>query len=204
MKKPVIVELTGTPEGGKTSSIELVKNILEQQNFKVGVITEAAGRTYDYLPKGTSYYGIWVIVTIAKELIEELSKLNDVIIIDRGLIDRIFWNLYAYNNGDITIEEKLIRDSFISNPYMPFKADILAVLTIPTEESIKRKGSEGRFVTSDNINLYNECLKQFLEKVNTYSECTNIVEICTLNLNKQQVAKQIYNPIIELLTKSKK
>jgi thymidylate kinase len=203
MLRPIVVEFTGTPEAGKTTSMKLVKNMLEEKGLNVGVVAEAAERIYDYLPKDTTDFGIWVIVTTAKELIEQLNKPNDIIIVDRGILDRIFWNLYSYNKGDITLEEKTNRDLLMSNPYMPFKSDILTVLTIPTEESIKRKGKEGRFVTSKNINLYNDCLQQFLRQVNTYSECTEIVQICTLNLDKQEVAKRIFDPIMELVAKRK-
>lgn len=203
MGKPIVIEFTGTPEAGKTSSMKLVKNMLEKQNLKVGIVNEAAGKVKEYLSNENSNRGVWIIVTIAKELIEELDKPNDVIIVDRGLLDRLFWNIYSYSKGDITLEEKLNRDSLISNPYMPFKSDMLVVLTIPTEESIKRKGKEGRFVTSGNINLYNKCLEQFLEKVNSYSKDTMLKEICTLNLDKQQVAQKNYDSVMELLTKKK-
>jgi len=203
MLRPIVVEFTGTPEAGKTTSMKLVKNMLIEEELNVGVVAEAAEKIFDYLPKDTSDFGIWVVVTTAKELVEQLNRPNDVIIVDRGILDRIFWNLYSYTKGDITLEEKTNRDLLMSNPYMPFKSDILVVLTIPTEESIKRKGKEGRFVTSKNINIYNECLKQFLGQVNTYSKSTEIIEICTLNLDKQQVAQKIFDPIMELLSKRK-
>jgi len=203
MLRPIVVEFTGTPEAGKTTSMKLVKNMLIEEELNVGVVAEAAEKIFDYLPKDTSDFGIWVVVTTAKELVEQFNRPNDVIIVDRGILDRIFWNLYSYTKGDITLEEKTNRDLLMSNPYMPFKSDILVVLTIPTEESIKRKGKEGRFVTSKNINIYNECLKQFLGQVNTYSKSTEIIEICTLNLDKQQVAQKIFDPIMELLSKRK-
>lgn len=199
MQKPLIVEFTGTPEAGKTSSIELVRSMLEKQNIKFKIISEAAGRVYDYLPKDTKHYGIWVILTIAKELIEAINENVDVIIVDRGLLDRMFWNIYSSRKKDITIHQKISRDELIINPNMPYKSDLLVVLTIPTEESIKRKGKTGNFVNKENIDTYNDCYSQFFEQVRDYSESTKIIEINTYNQEKDKVASKIFDAILEAL-----
>ncbi len=47
-----------------------------------------------------------------------------------------------------------------------------------------------------NINHYNNCLNEFLEKVNIYSENTKIVQICTLNMDKNLVAQKVFNSIL--------
>ncbi len=201
MSKPIVIEFTGTPEAGKTSTMKLLIDMLEKQKIKVGFVNEAASKIKQYLPNSNSNHGLWIVASTVKELLEELDKPNDVIIVDRGLLDRLFWNIFSYTKKDITLEEKSNRDSLILNPKMPLKSDMLVVLTIPAEESIKRKGKEGKFVTLDNVNLYNDCLNQFIGQVNNFSENTKIVQICTLNLDKNLVAEKIYDSIIELLAK---
>ncbi|MDD2376999.1 MAG: AAA family ATPase [Clostridia bacterium] len=203
MIKPILVEFTGTPEAGKTSTIAILKKKLEDKGYSIGIVTEAAERVYDNLSKETNDYGIWVIATTIKEIVETMNRPYDIVIVDRGILDRIFWNTFTFNKGNITKEVMQIRDEFMLSSYIPYKSDFLIVFKVSVEECIRRKGKEGKFVTSDNIKLYNDSLDEFLERVSMLAEKAEVHVINTDNTPKEEVSENVYKVITNFVnTKS--
>lgn len=134
-----------------------------------------------------------------------MNKPHDVILVDRGLLDRLFWNVFTYNKKGITAEEKKSRDAFITNDWMPLKSDLLMVFRIPSEESIKRKGGEGKFVTKANVELYNRSLDEFLATISSYTDTDTKVEtISTLGISKDEVSEKTFNIILDTLNSRNK
>ena len=52
MRKPFMVEFSGTPEAGKTTTIKTVANMLKAKGDKVGVLQESAKNYQKKLLKG--------------------------------------------------------------------------------------------------------------------------------------------------------
>lgn len=98
-----LIEVSGTPDAGKTTTIDLVKSYLISRNFPVIVIGEAGGKTLP--PKASRkslIFNIWVGTSVAESILstKEKCKNNEIIIVDRGLIDYQFW-VYYYLRKEI-------------------------------------------------------------------------------------------------------
>ncbi|MCD8562392.1 MAG: AAA family ATPase [Bacilli bacterium] len=183
-----IIEFTGTPEAGKTTTIHLLK---EKLGPKVHVIEESCENMKSYLPRGAKEEALYMVIAMMKDYIEALYQDYDYVLIDRGLYDRYFWNNYSYSRGDITKEKKEERDSFINHPHFDYHADLLVVFKIEPDEAIRRRGGEGRFVTKDRLEKYNQSLEVFTQNFDK----TNILEVDTTNLSKEEVVYKILEKI---------
>ena len=80
-RKPVLVEFTGTPEAGKTTTISSVYKQLIAMGYNVRIYPESAEITPSYIPKGSNDFKLWIDADTFKHIIEAKYLTNYDIVI---------------------------------------------------------------------------------------------------------------------------
>lgn len=159
--KPINVEFTGTPEAGKTTQFKIVSEQLRSEGFKVFSIKESTEFLPSCFAKGSADAHRWMDLSTAQSLLCANASDADIIISDRGFIDRMIWEEFFYLDGQISEVEyeahNLHFNQFLTKP------DILFVFSIPPNLSIKRRGGEGRVTTESFLKHYNSHLDLYLD-----------------------------------------
>lgn len=180
--RPFIVEFLGTPEAGKTTSVKMLRRSLEEKGYKVGLVRESAEIVPD-------------MFKTAQKLYEEINNDRDIVLVDRGIVDSLAWNYLYAQRGEFSIEKsKCVKNFFEA---IGVKTDFIVALTIPTEESIRRRGGEGHVVNRKFIEEFNrEIIGNFLKSVeidkvllNTESKTTVEVHDWLLGAIEESYAK---------------
>ena len=191
--RPFIVEFLGTPEAGKTTSVKMLRRSLEEKGYKVGLVRESAEIVPDMFKTGCSKGNIWM--TLKTALYEEINNDRDIVLVDRGIVDSLAWNYLYAQRGEFSIEKsKCVKNFFEA---IGVKTDFIVALTIPTEESIRRRGGEGHVVNRKFIEEFNrEIIGNFLKSVeidkvllNTESKTTVEVHDWLLGAIEESYAK---------------
>lgn len=160
-----LIEVSGTPDAGKTTAIDMVKTHLISRNFPVIVIGEAGGKS---LPPKSSrkslLFNIWVGTSAAESILsaKEKCKNNEIIIVDRGLIDYQFWVYYYFKKGKCSkqeAEEALSMDIFTNKKLLP---DLFISMTTSVDEAIKRSRSKNNTVS---LEFHNKVFTDFFKTV---------------------------------------
>ena len=168
---PYIVEFTGTPRTGKTSSIHVLLDYYKKGGFVTSFIDEyTTSKRYKELYKreledlSLKDRNKIIIDNVALELINESHKVSDLLFIDRSINDRQIWNYRLLKRGEIPEDEyTILRDN-----YSLLSRDLIDTLVVTTADpitSLKRDyglnlALEKRsFLNEENINEYNDCLK---------------------------------------------
>lgn len=156
--KPIFIELVGTPKSGKTT----LKKSLQDSFEKAGIDVFTRQETAEYNPiaKQADQYGIWMVLELFKNLSEDLSKTSgQVIIYDRGILDRLPWMQYDVANGKMTKEDfdrmHQLYDTSVFRKYKP----VCKIFVTSPDLSIERKGGPGTFVNQKSIQQYNQLLQ---------------------------------------------
>ena len=195
-QKPFIVEFTGTPEAGKTTILTLLKQSLESSGFTVKVYPESAEKSKSIFPRdsyGKSKFDakFWMHLETLKNLVEAPYQNYDIILFDRGALDEKFWiNLYACN-GDF--DDRIIYLSKLFDDVLP---DLLIVLKVSVDESLRRRGGEGHVVTRQFLERYNALLNHFVNSLKINKDI-----ICTDNMQIDEVVEVVTKTILENLNK---
>lgn len=192
-QKPFIVEFTGTPEAGKTTTISTIYKQLRSMGYKVKIYPESAEITPSYIPKGSNDFKLWIDADTFKHILEAIYlEDHDIVIFDRGSIDRIFWiYMDAIENFELGLE--VAPFGVLAKNYPP---DLLITLYVSDKESINRRGGEGRIVTRDFVRSYNTLLKRFVESVEV-----NHTFIVTDGKTIEEVTATVLNSILENIEK---
>lgn len=132
-----LIEVSGTPDAGKTTTIDMVKSYLINRNFPVIVIGEAGGKT---LPSKNSrkslLFNIWVGTSAAESILSTKEKCSK-----------------------LEAEEALNLDIFTDKNLLP---DLFIGMTTSVDEAIKRSRSKNNTVS---LEFHNKVFTDFFKTV---------------------------------------
>lgn len=180
--KPFIVEFTGTPEAGKTTCINNVLEIFQENGIKTEYIQESAELLPSHIQKKTFEASFWMCNNTIEAIKTRLEINNsDIIFIDRGLCDASFYS-YLYGNNFSSHELKKYNE--LVNDNLALSPNLLMVFTVDPKIAIHRRGGEGRIVTKDYVENYN------MQLINYFKNHSNPKStfVDTTTLKEEEVA----------------
>lgn len=175
LDKPFVIEFSGTPRTGKTTTINNLYDFFKKGGFDVEVIEEFATSKFykEYLKdklKGMSLgdSNIIILEKVYKQLQDSLKLDKDIILIDRSINDRQIWNYRRYRTGEMPGEQYFeARDKYkeISKELIDFLLITYAdPLTSLKRDYLSSLALEQRsFLNEKNIANYNRCLYDLQE-----------------------------------------
>ena len=156
LDRPIIIEFTGTPKSGKTTLV----NNLQDMFVRCGIPVNKKRETAEYNPiedKTIEEYNLWMIMELMKNTSEDLaSHTPQIIIYDRGVLDRIPWIRTSVEDGSFPKEDVKAIEGLYSTKFMSkYKPITYGFYTSP-EISILRKGKPGRLVNEKTLGMFNK------------------------------------------------
>ena len=203
---PYVIEFTGTPRTGKTTSINNLYDFFKKGGFTTTVLEEfTTSKRYKetIYPKLKNEYKNIINTEIPKyvlnDLNEELTKKQDIIIIDRSLFDRMIWMDRLYNKNGATQEE---YKNYISKytPTIKNKIDIVIGLYTDSLTSLRRDYTANTslekrtFLNEENINEYNNSLMNMKEL--SRKENINFHLFDTTDKSERDISFEVLNTIL--------
>lgn len=188
--RPYVVEFSGTPEAGKTTAIQNVASLLHDTGYSVKVIRESAEDLPEIFPKASFDSQLWMLGTTLRELALARNMKNvDIVLVDRGMLDLMFWNEIAFLLSNCTAQQKNCKKFFLKS--LDLMPDYFIAFSSSPEESIKRRGGEGRLVTANFISRYNYFFTQFYQALEVPKLWIN-----TNDLSREEIAGILFGKIL--------
>ena len=201
--KPYVIEFTGTPRTGKTTIIHILEEFFKKGGFTVKIVDEFTTskyykeEIYPNIKDKSVLYRNTLIPTYVKENIENaIKEYADIIIVDRGLYDRLIWiyrakereeiTLTDYNNyvkehlDDINVLEDIVISTYTDST-SAIKRDYKAHLSLEPRTFLNKK----------NIDEYNNAFNNTLDMIN------NIYSFDTTNESIRDTSIAILNKILD-------
>lgn len=179
LDRPYVIEFSGTPRTGKTTTINNLCDFFKKGGFSVKVVEEFTTSKYyketlkdEYKKVSTKEKNVKILNQIYEQLKNSISSNCDIILIDRSINDRQIWNYELYNKGEMEEDFYLnLRDKYsaISKEFI----DFLVITYTDALTSLKRDYNsslslESRsFLNVSNIEEYNNsvlALKDLFDK----------------------------------------
>lgn len=206
-KYPYVIEFTGSPRTGKTSLINNLEDFFKKANFKTHLIEEfTTSKKYkkEIYPTLKDKYKKVVNTEIPKyvlkQLLEGLKTKNDIIIVDRCLLDRLIWIDRLYLKDGMTLKEyEDYKQEYI--PIIKEKINTIIALYTDSITSLKRDYQANlslekrNFLNEDNINTYNDSLLN-IEKLSR-EENINLKLYDTTNKKERTISIEVANKILD-------
>ncbi len=211
LKKPIIIEFSGTPRTGKTSSIYNIYDFFKKGGFNVSISEEFTTSDYYKTTFKTEHqnmdkvaYNLAIMKEVAKRLIEDANQSQDIILIDRSINDRQIWNNDLYKDGLMSSDEyKGIKQKYLelSKEYIDFLVTTYCDPTISLKRDyISSLALEPRsFLNTKNITRFNNSLDDlhalFCESAENY------YLLDTTNISARETTLSIAKAIMPMVRK---
>ena len=182
--KPLVIEFTGTPNGGKDTQIHILADYLrDYRGLRVSIIDELYESSRVYPAYEDKLF--WMVGSTIKNLIEiKNDKTSDIVLLNRGLFDILVILELYYRQGQVNKKKLASLSSSLSTKILCNIVDIIILLKITPEISMKRErvyprnsvvglaekldewnpNPESTLTNHDGLKIINDCYNKIYQK----------------------------------------
>lgn len=211
LPKPFVIEFTGTPRTGKTTTINNLYDFFKKGGFDVSLVEEFTTSKYykeelrsKFDSMSYSDRDLAIFEEIYKQLQNAILTKKDLILIDRSLNDRQIWNYRRLVRGDMPEDLYLNAREKYSNLSKQL-IDFLVVTYADSLTSLRRDYTSSlaleqrSFLNQENIDEYNNGLNSlqglFADSVDSY------MLLDTSNMDMNDVSVEVTSQILPVIRK---
>ena len=171
---PFIVEFSGSPRSGKTTSVNLIYDFFKNADFKVKYMEEPAAQikkiyaTQSESQKLTAVEFNNQALCISEKFVEEISSSDlDLVLLDRGVLDNYIWFEKMHREGLIGDKDYILlmnqRMSWVKD-----KINLLYLMFCQPDIAVKRDYlnslylEERKKTNHQNIMQLNDCMSYLI------------------------------------------
>ncbi|MBK7399485.1 MAG: hypothetical protein IPJ34_25305 [Myxococcales bacterium] len=164
-RRAFVLELTGTPKAGKTTSVNVLERFFSKAGFRVHVLKERAGEC-PLLMKGHFFFNAWTTCSMLAEVLERVETDVDLLILDRGFFDALVWLELQLERGQVTDEEHKAFREFVLLERWRRLVDLTVVTSVDPEIAVQRENlhlivpREGSMMNKDALLDFNGALER--------------------------------------------
>lgn len=211
LSKPFVIEFSGTPRTGKTTTINNLYDFFKKGGFNTAIIEEFTTSRYykevfkqKYKDVSSTESNMAIIEEVTRQLEEALNSGKEIILIDRSINDRQIWNYRRYIRGDMP--EELYVES--REKYRALSRKLIDFLVITYAEpliSLKRDYNSSlalekrNFLNIDNLNEYNRSLRDLKELFEMSVDDSILLD--TSSMGMDEVSVEIASQIMPAMRK---
>ncbi|MDO5557325.1 MAG: HD domain-containing protein [Clostridia bacterium] len=206
LQKPYVIELCGTPRTGKTSMYKNLSDFFERGGFKVAKIEEFMNSKYykndlkdKFKKMSIDKFMSAVVQEITIQLENCVEQNVDVILIDRGLNDRIVWNNRYYKKSKMT-EDMYFQLKDQCETISKKIVNHLVITYVNSLESLRRDYAkslaleERSFLNLTNLEEYNDSLMDL--KYSLKDNVNSYIFLDTMSINTRDTAVEVASNIL--------
>ena len=209
LSKPFIIEFSGTPRTGKTTTINNLYDFFKKGGFNTTIIEEFTTTKFfkDTFRKkfsDISSLNIAILEEVAKQLYEVIKSDSEIVLIDRSINDRQIWNYMRFIEGDM--EQELYQNT--RDKYSNISKELIDFLVITYADSLvslKRDYNSSlalekrNFLSTNNIDKYNKSLNDIEELLKESVTDSLILDTSYMDLN--DVSIEVASKIMPVMRK---
>lgn len=158
-RRAFVVEFTGTPKAGKSTSVETLKRFFKDAGFQVHLLQERAAECP--LPmKGHFFFNAWTTATMLAEVLETHETNVDLLILDRGFFDALIWLELQDKRGQLSPQEKRTFKDFVLLERWRSLVDCTVLMTVDPDTALDRE-NKNQIVRRDGSMMNSGALEEF-------------------------------------------
>lgn len=204
-KRPIVIEFSGSPKAGKTSSINSLELFLKRNGFSVQIVQERAS-VCPVSDKQSPMFNIWTACMSLSGLIGTLENKKsqvDVLILDRGIFDALCWFEWLVFTSKMEEDQRRATEQFLLMDELVKCVDIVFAFCVKPDISIER---EYATLLTDKLGsiMNRKVLKEYLDAIErTISAKSNyfhkVFKIDTSDKNQDVVGKEVTTTTLNTL-----
>ena len=208
LPRPFFVEITGSPDSGKSTVIEKLYDDLRKEKLRILKPQEGAQVVQD-IPRGTPLYNL----ATANYALDKLMHLGaghqyDIVIFERCIFDMYVWMEDWYMLKQLTRQEKTVYQNFALSRFWVKKIDAAFFVVCDPEVSMKRAlefsttKKLGSTTNPDKVKELVEKYKSAFRKISKKYPQLELVD--TTSMDKKEMIRIFTEKVLNALVKKTK
>lgn len=200
MQRPLVIEFSGTPKAGKSTTIAALSKFLRRHAVAVEAFRERAS-VCPVKDKHHPFFNIWTGSVSLAQMLAALERPHRVFILDRGLFDSLVWiNMHAAHGSVSSAELSAIESFFLLKRFTQY-IDLVVVMSSSPAQSLEREfkdqlnPSYGSIMNPGTLHDYNLSLGNCLEKYRT-----NFSRVIHIDTSGARVVDKVVTVVSEVMS----
>ncbi|MBI2064780.1 MAG: hypothetical protein HYT62_01860 [Candidatus Yanofskybacteria bacterium] len=208
LPRPFMIEFTGPPSSGKTTTIRELYDFLRPLGFVVWRPQEGAEYIQN-IPRTTPLYNVATgLYALDKLIHESFGHKYDIILFDRAVYDAYCWMEYWVEKNQLSPGDKYVWQSFFTSKQFLEKLDLAYFMICDPEVAMKRQLriaiSKRPRETTNPASI--EQKNKIWQRAHSFHSAfrTNIRLVNTTNMGEQEMVDYFTNDILTVLESKSK
>jgi hypothetical protein len=142
-RSPIVIEFAGVPKAGKTTTLNHIQAFLRRCGFRVEVVIERAS-VCPIRDKKHFNFNVWTACTTLSQVLDKTQipprpDDPDILILDRGIFDSIWWLALMERLSRICKEEREIIERFLLIEDWRKRLTGVIVMTAKPRDALERE-----------------------------------------------------------------
>lgn len=205
LPRPFFVEFTGSPDSGKTTTIDELYKFFKTLKFRVLRPQEGA-EVIQHIPRTSPLYNIRTADYARTQLVDlSHGHLYDLVLFDRCVFDAYCWMMYWEAKGQLTSEEVKLYQTFFLSRFWMDKLDAAYFVVCDPDEAMRRSKEVsltdrlGNFTNPDTIRVLVDRFQQAYRDLSPKFPQLRIID--TSGMDKQEMVEHFANEILNAMEK---
>src|SRR3989344_6957077 len=202
---PFVVEFTGSPSSGKTTTIKQVYNFLRRHGFQVLMPQEGAEVIPARLRDKPDYNIQTALYALQILLRERREHRYDFILFDRCVFDAFHWMLYWHEKGSLTSEETEVLQKFFLSSEWVCSVGLVYVMVCSPEVALRRENEialTDKLGETTNPTSIEKTIRRFTKIHNDLRRHFSQLRLVdTTSLDKREMILRVGSEILETFEK---
>ena len=173
-RKPLVIEFSGVPKAGKTTTLSHVQTFLKRCGFRTDIVVERAS-VCPIRDKKHANFNVWTACTTLAQVLEKTQnppRPDDphILFLDRGLFDSICWMKMMETISRIRSEERRkIEDFLLIDDWRKRVSAVFVMLASPEDAMNREQGvlpvedTSGSIMNAEVLQKLREITKSCIE-----------------------------------------
>lgn len=173
-RKPLVIEFSGVPKAGKTTTLSHVQTFLKRCGFRTDIVVERAS-VCPIRDKKHANFNVWTACTTLAQVLEKTQnppRPDDphILFLDRGLFDSICWMKMMETISRVRAEERRkIEDFLLIDDWRKRVSAVFVMLASPDDSMKREQGvlpvedTKGSIMNPDVLRKLREITKSCIE-----------------------------------------
>lgn len=196
---PIIIELSGTPNSGKTTALSAISDVMTRNQITHTVIQESASRCL-ITDKLSPEFNYWTASDTIQRLIRASQENIPLILCERGLFDALTWLDFHFQRNQIPEAEFIAMNNLYLLYQNLLSSNYVLIMKCSSDVSILREYAERNTYYGTIINPV--ILNQINDSINrcTHRYHSHFSDLQVFDTSNMPLAEAVTNIITEILS----
>jgi predicted NUDIX family phosphoesterase len=192
---PFTIEFAGMPNAGKSLCVDRLSSLLRRAGFSCRTLPEQAALSP--IPDAQDpLFNLWTATTTLANIVEASQGGYDVVLVDRGVTDALFWFEWLRREGALSRSDHEVLVRFLNlgwwaQPGLTFVLTTSPATAMKRDYAIDLANTDGGIMNRASLTTFRDTIERTLGKKQTNRQ--SVVKIDSTRISPDRLVERVFH-----------